>query len=147
MKKMTIADIMADFLDSIRAYERESGSAITYDERGSSEFVNIFFGDGGFKIEEEKPKPLFITDDGVEVFNEETTVYCITRGHNKHEENYRSMRKIESYLKVFFHESSADEYIWRNKPLFSYQDIIEHAYNNPKYRSFIEKLAKERIEQ
>lgn len=55
MKTMRITDIMADFLDSIRAYEHESGSAITYDERESSEFVNMYFNGGGkLKIEEKK---------------------------------------------------------------------------------------------
>ena len=43
MKTMTITDIMADFLDSIRAYEHESGEAIHFDERESSEFVDMYF--------------------------------------------------------------------------------------------------------
>lgn len=53
MKTVTITGIMADFLDSIRAYEHESGSAITFDERESSEFVNMYFNGGGkINIEE-----------------------------------------------------------------------------------------------
>ena len=44
---MTIAGIMADFLDSIRAYEHESGKAIHFDERESSEFVAMYFNGGG----------------------------------------------------------------------------------------------------
>ena len=55
MKTMRITDIMADFLDSIREYEHESGEAIYFDERESSEFVDIYFnGEGKLKIEEEK---------------------------------------------------------------------------------------------
>ena len=55
MKTETLRGIMADFLDSIRAYEHESGSAITFDERESSEFVDMYFnGEGKLKIEEEK---------------------------------------------------------------------------------------------
>jgi len=95
----------------------------------------------------EEKEPLFITDDGVEVFNEETTVYCITRGHNKHEENYRSMRKIESYLKTFFHESNADEYAWKNKRVFSYEDMMKAKHSILITNEDIEKSAKERIEE
>ena len=91
----------------------------------------------------EEKKPLFITDDGVEVFDKNSTVYCITRGYNKHDENYISMRKIESYLKVFSHESNADDYIWKNKPVFSYEDFIK--WGNAPYQRVIEQLAKERI--
>ena len=50
---MRITDIMADFLDSIRAYEYESGEAIYFDERESSEFVDMYFNGGG-KINIEK---------------------------------------------------------------------------------------------
>ena len=95
----------------------------------------------------EEKEPLFITDDEVEVFNEETTVYCITRGHNKHEENYRSMRKIESYLKTFFHESNADEYAWKNKRVFSYEDMMKAKHSILITNEDIEKSAKERIEE
>ena len=55
MKTVTLRGIMADFLDSIRAYEHESGRAVNYDERESSEFVDIYLnGEGKLKIEEEK---------------------------------------------------------------------------------------------
>ena len=55
MKTVTIRGIMADFLDSIRAYEHESGEAIHSDERESSEFVDMYLnGEGKLKIEEEK---------------------------------------------------------------------------------------------
>ena len=53
MKTVTITGIMADFLDSIRAYEHESGKAIHFDERESSEFVEMYFNGGGkINIEE-----------------------------------------------------------------------------------------------
>ena len=93
----------------------------------------------------EEEKPLFVTEDGVEVFDKNSTVYCITRGYNKHEENYISMRKIESYLKVFFHESNADTYIWKNKPVFSYEDFMR--WGNVPYERVIMQLAKERSEE
>ena len=46
-------------------------------------------------------------------------------------------------MKSFYHESNADEYIWRNKPLFSYEDFIR--WGNVPYQRVIEQLAKERI--
>lgn len=38
-----------------------------------------------------------------------------------------------------------NEYIWRNKPLFSYKDFIR--WGNVLYERVIEQLAKERIEE
>ena len=58
------------------------------------------------EIEEEKP--LFITEDGVEIFE-------------------------------------GDEYIWRNKRVFSYEDFVR--WGNVPYERVIKELAIERIEQ
>jgi hypothetical protein len=35
-------DLLIDFLDSIRAYERESHNSIGFDERETSEFIEIY---------------------------------------------------------------------------------------------------------
>lgn len=61
MKTMTITDIMADFLDSIRAYEHESGKSIHFDERESSEFVDIYFNNEG-KLKAEKQELLSVCE-------------------------------------------------------------------------------------
>ncbi len=39
-------DILIEFMDSIRDYVAESGTNIAYDERDSSEFVDIFLKQG-----------------------------------------------------------------------------------------------------
>ncbi len=142
MKTVTITDIMADFLDSIRAYEHESGSAITFDERESSEFVNIYFnGEGKLKIEEKKP--LFTTDDGVEIFLGQV-YFSIDIEFNKRG-FFAINPELAEGIKTFKHESNADKYIWRNKRVFSYEDFIK--WGNVPYERVIIQLAKERSKQ
>lgn len=143
MKTMTVTDIMADFLDSIRAYERESGSAITYDERGSSEFVDMYFNGGG-KINIKEKEPLFITKDGVECFDGDEYIsigddFCM-----------RSMRAsncdspYSNDVVRFKNESNADEYIWKNRRVFSYEDMMKAKHSIILTIEDIEKSAKER---
>ena len=73
----------------------------------------------------EQTELLFITDDGVGIFDLCQTVYLIhpkTFIKQKSYLGYFSTNDLDNN-KVFFHESNADEYIWRNKRLFSYNDI------------------------
>ena len=145
MKTMTITGIMADFLDSIRAYEHESGKSIHFDERESSEFVNMYFNNGG-KLKIEEQKPLFITEDGVECFDKDE---YISISHDFSKVNmlaYNCDAPYSSDVIRFKHESNADEYIWRNKRVFSYEDIIDNLYDLEDEVKF-ELLAKERIEK
>ena len=140
MKTVTITGIMADFLDSIRAYEHESGSAITFDERESSEFVDMYFNNGGkLKIEEEKP--LFTTEDGVDIFLGHSYI-LIDKEFIKHKQTASNIVYTE-YFKKFKHESNADEYIWRNKPVFSYNDLRSWDINGGTQEEAL-KVAKER---
>lgn len=94
MKTITIRGIMADFLDSIRAYEHESGEAIYFDERESSEFVDIYFNGGG---------------------------------------------------EINIEESNADEYTWKNKRLFSYNDIEKFQSGGEGVFYDVKAIAKERV--
>ena len=121
MKTMTITGIMADFLDSIRAYEHESGEAVASDERESSEFVDMYFNNGG-KLKIEERKPLFITEDGVEIFRDDKCFAVDVNTLRKcpreaYEGNYTN-------FKYFFHEDKADEYIAWNKKVFSVNDLL-----------------------
>ena len=145
-KAPTITGIMADFLDSIRAYEHESGKAIHSDERESSEFVDMYFNGGGkLKIEEEDP--LFITEDGVEIFEgDEYIAIGINYDFSKvdmvaHDQAYSSdaMR--------FKHESNADKYILMNKRVFSYNDIEKFQSGGEGVWYDVKAIAKERIEE
>jgi hypothetical protein len=70
-------------------------------------------------IEEEKP--LFVTEDGVDIFLGHSYI-LIDKEFIKHKQTASNIVYTE-YFKKFKHESNADEYIWRNKPLFSYEDM------------------------
>lgn len=95
-------------------------------------------------IEEEKPKPLFTTEDGVECFDRDE---YITIGYDFNKRNmiaYNCDAPYSTGVIRFKLDSSADEYIWRNKPVFSYEDFIR--WGNVPYQRVIEQLAKERSE-
>lgn len=146
MKTVTMRGIMADFLDSIRAYEHESGEGIYLDERESSEFVDIYF-NGGDKFKIEEQKPLFITDDGVEVFDRDEYISIGSDFSKISMLAYNCDAPYSSDVTRFKHESNADDYIWRNKPLFSYEDFIKWANDINASFAELSQLAKERIGQ
>ena len=98
-------------------------------------------------IEEEKP--LFVTEDGVELFYLYQTVYLIrpkTFIKQKSDLGYFSTNDLDNN-KVFFHESNADEYIWKNKRVFSYEDMMKAKHSILITNEDIEISAKERSEQ
>ncbi len=92
----------------------------------------------------EERKPLFVTEDGLECFDGDE-YYSI--GVDFKAIRMRALEHGISYssdVKRFKHESNADEYIVKNKPVFSYEDFIR--WGNVPYERVIMKLAKERIE-
>ena len=95
----------------------------------------------------EEKKPLYLTYDGVELYNERDYIYVVSPNYNHIKTKFRlhelSVNCINEIYKVFAHESNADEYIWRNKRVFSYEDFIK--WGNAPYQRVIEQLAKERI--
>ena len=95
-------------------------------------------------IEEEKP--LFVTEDGVDIFDLCQTVYLIhpkTFIKQKSYLGYFSTNVLDNN-KVFFHESNADEYVWKNKRVFSYEDMMKAKHSIILTSEDIEKSAKER---
>ena len=95
-------------------------------------------------IEEKESKPLFTTDDGVQMLDRDSIVWMVRNNtlekikiHSIH------LNEYDFEHKVFAHESNADEYIWKNKRVFSYEDFIK--WGNVPYQRVIEQLAKERI--
>ena len=93
----------------------------------------------------EEKKPLFITDDGVEVSNPEDWVYLVNSLFEKIERYARNsnINTSKEIVKVFYYEANADDYIWKNKPVFSYEDFMR--WGNVPYERVIMQLAKERI--
>lgn len=91
-------------------------------------------------IEEEEP--LFITEDGVEIFLGHSYI-LIDKEFIKHKQTASNIVYTE-YFKKFKHESNADEYIWRNKRVFSYNDVMELINLRLYTKETIEHDAKER---
>ncbi|MFA6770939.1 MAG: hypothetical protein WCR71_07170, partial [Bacteroidales bacterium] len=96
-------------------------------------------------IEEEEP--LFTTDDGMEVSNPEDWIYLVNPLFEKIECYARNsnINISKEIVKVFYFEANADDYIWRNKPVFSYEDFMK--WGNVPYERVIKELAMERIEE
>ena len=94
----------------------------------------------------EEKEPLFVTEDGVEVFSDIDNLFAINLTYfSKTQNTLRSSSWLidnPSY-KVFSLESNADTYIWKNKPVFSYEDFIK--WGNVPYERVIKELAMERI--
>ena len=91
----------------------------------------------------EEKEPLFITEDGVDIFLGHSYI-LIDKEFIKHKQTASNIVYTE-YFKKFKHESNADEYIWRNKRVFSYEDFMK--WGNVPYERVIEQLAKERSKQ
>ena len=93
----------------------------------------------------EEKKPLFVTEDGVEVFSDIDNLFAINLTYfSKTQNTLRSSSWLidnPSY-KVFSLESNADQYIWKNKPVFSYEDFMR--WGNVPYERVIKELAIER---
>ena len=91
-------------------------------------------------IEEEKP--LFVTEDGVDIFLGHSYI-LIDKEFIKHKQTASNIVYTE-YFKKFKHESNADEYILMNKRVFSYNDLRSWDINGGTQEEAL-KVAKERI--
>ena len=94
------------------------------------------------KIEEEKP--LLITEDGVKIFVGDRFI-MIGDDFIKHKLTASNLLYNEDF-KSFKHESNADEYIWRNKALFSYKDIENYGIDSVNM-VVVKRLAEKRVKQ
>lgn len=94
---------------------------------------------------EEVEEPLFVTEDGVECFDGDEYILIGDYYSKIYMVAYNRNAPYSSGVKKFKHKSNADEYIWKNKPLFSYEDFMK--WGNVPYERVIMQLAKERIEE
>lgn len=68
----------------------------------------------------EKPKPLFITEDGVEIFDGEMMVWYVSQFRLR-ERKAKNAAHLGN--KRFYTQKAAEDYIYNNKPQFSYSDV------------------------
>ena len=94
-------------------------------------------------IEEEKP--IFVTDDGVDVFVGDSYI-IVEEDFKKHRLIAHNLPYTEDFKK-FKHESNADEYIWKNKRVFSYEDMMKAKHSVLIKSEDIERSAKERSKE
>lgn len=102
---------------------------------------------------EEIKEPLFITEDGVEVFKE-GNFFIIDTDYNQEGACYfawsieklfiknKSDLPVSSCVKIFSTEKAAKEYIDLNKPRFSKKDLLDASVNIQYGGWFIEGLIK-----
>ncbi len=91
----------------------------------------------------EKEKPLFTTDDGVEVFIGHSFI-IVGDDFIKHKLTACNLPYTQDFKK-FKHESNADEYILWNKPLLSLQEIDATIKGHLPEFDELKKLAEKRI--
>ena len=96
-------------------------------------------------IEEEKP--LFVTEDGVEIYINNVELFAVNSTFITASDNNFDVEvcKKEGW-KLFFHKSNADEYILWNKPLLSLQEIDATIKGHLPEFDELKKLAKEGID-
>ena len=121
-------------------YEMEGVDGIAW-IIGAHEFSNKDFWE---LIEEEKP--LFITEDGVEIYINNVELFAVNSTFITASDNNFDFEvcKKEGW-KLFFHKSNADEYILWNKPLLSLQEIDATIKGHLPEFDELKKLAEERI--
>ena len=96
-------------------------------------------------IEEEKP--LFITEDGVEIFEGDEYISIGSDFSKINMVAYNCDAPYSSDVKRFVFESNADEYILMNKRVFSYNDFEKFQSRGGGVWYDVAAIAKERIEE
>lgn len=71
-------------------------------------------------------KPIFVTEDGVNIFDTTTLVYHVSPycGNSHYLFCDKVAHCISTGKKAFYKKEAAEEYIWKNKPVLSYNDVI-----------------------
>ena len=124
-------------------YDREDNRMYNRTRWGTISITPPYLHSDFWELIEEK-KPLFVTEDGTSVFDKDE-YYSIGVGFKA-----IRMRALEhgtpysSDVKRFKHESNAYEYIWRNKRVFSYEDMMKAKHSILITNEDIEISAKER---
>lgn len=97
-----------------------------------------------WELIEEKKKPLFTTEDGVEVFDVNVPLFIVDKKTHKKDFAYSQFKNIRLYH-IFAQEANADEYILNNKRLFTYEEMKKANIDINWCTADIYNKAKERI--
>lgn len=140
------------FIVSIKSLIKIRWFASTYKNYKDKNNIKVFYHESNADkyIEENKLKPLLITEDGVEVSDKSKNVISIDAFFNKctfPAQMFINENREHGQFKAFYHESNADEYIWQNKRVFSYKDMMKAKHSILITNEDIEKSAKERSEK
>ena len=98
------------------------------------------------KVVEKAKQPLFTTEDGVDIFENNTSIYILdkfTIRHIKH----KDFNVISKHVKYFSTKEKAEEYILMNKPCLSLKEIKETTTIKGLSLKKLEKLVKSKIQQ
>lgn len=75
--------------------------------------------------------PLFTTEDGVDIFENNTSIYHVDKSLNIKFIKHKDFKVISKNVKYFSTKEKAEEYVLMNKPCLSINDIVyglKHAY-------------------
>ena len=92
----------------------------------------------------EDQEPLFTTEDGVKCFDGDEYISIGVYYNKIYMIACNCDAPYSSDIKRFKHESNADEYAWKNKRVFSYEDMMKAKHSIILTSEDIEKSAKER---
>lgn len=100
---------------------------------------------GGWPIDKinkvEKPKPLFVTEDGVEVFDKNGVCYKV--GQEFEIEAWQAKYRGDgTYWKWYASEQNAVNWVLMNKPLLSLEDLLSVWNNDSEYQQKREVIEK-----
>jgi hypothetical protein len=99
-----------------------------------------------YPVEIKVKKPLFTTEDGIDIFESDKFYVLVTPFNDKDKTNICEQTASSYYrdckLLTFFTKKKAEEYILINKPCLSLNDIIKNCLNinNSNYKTITESL-------
>lgn len=91
----------------------------------------------------EREEPLFVTDDGENILDEYDHCWVVSK--KKFYKRYmrafiydNGTEEVKNEFKTFLHEKNADRYIFENRRLFSYKDIVNWYFKEKEDLSTLE---------
>ena len=77
------------------------------------------------EIPQKVKQPLFTTEDGVDIFENNTSIYHVDKSLNIKFIKHKDFKVISKNVKYFSTKEKAEEYILMNKPVLSLKDLMK----------------------